>query len=113
MVVGQIRQTLEEKSNKHKEHLSKLGQEAVDEPLPPNLHILDQINQIKGMCTIIQDSATTDVDFNFYFDRLSAILVQHALEHMHFTSAIVETPQGNTYHGLKASADVSAVVILR
>ena len=113
MVVRQIKHTLEDKSQKHQEHLASLGQRVVSEPLPPGVLLLDQTSQIRGMCSIIQDSTTSDLDFNFYFDRLSAILVEHALEYQDFASTTVQTPQGHEYKGLKHAGEVSAVVILR
>ena len=113
MVVRQIRHTLEQKSREHQELLRDLGQQVEDQPLPSGVHLLDQTNQIKGMCTIIQDPLTKDVDFNFYFDRLSAIIVERALEHMNFSSRTIEAPNGNKYNGLIPCGEVSAVVILR
>ena len=113
MVVGQIRATLEKKSQQHQDHLKQLGQQVEDVPLPRNIHFLRQTNQIKGMCTILQNPLTRDVDFNFYFDRLCAILIEHALEHNDFNSISIETPTGYTYKGLQEAGQVSAVVKLR
>ncbi|KAG8527432.1 uncharacterized protein KY384_007584 [Bacidia gigantensis] len=113
MVVGRIRQTLEEKSRRHQADLEHLGKQAEDEPLSGNVAIVNHTIQVKGMSTILQDPLTDDVDFIFYLDRLTTILIEQALEHTHFASFEVETPQGKHYHGVRSTGEVSAVVILR
>lgn len=113
MVVEHVQRKLKEKSRKHQDELERLGKQVVDEPLPKNALVLDQTRQIVGMSTIIQDPMTQDVDFIFYFDRVSTILVERALEKMHYVASKVETPQGSDYQGLRWTGEVSAVVILR
>ena len=76
MVVEHVKRTLKEKSRKHQEHLQKLGQQVEDEPLSENVILLQQTRQIVGMSTIIQNPMTKEVDFIFYFDRLSSLLVE-------------------------------------
>ncbi|KAL8970304.1 MAG: hypothetical protein Q9183_001593 [Haloplaca sp. 2 TL-2023] len=65
------------------------------------------------MTTILQNPLTDDVDFNFYLDRLSTLLVERALENLRFEEKVVRTPQGNEYHGLETRGETSAVVVLR
>ena len=113
MVVGKVRHTLKEKSRRHQEELKRLGEEAEDEPLSPNVLLLNPSNQVMGMSTIIQNPLTDDLDFTFYFDRLSSLLVERALENTHFRPSTVQTPLGTPYEGLEPTGDVSAVVILR
>ena len=76
MVVEHVRRTLKEKSRKHQEALERLGQQAQDEPLSANVLLLPQTRQIVGMNTIMQNPMTKEVDFIFYFDRLSSLLVE-------------------------------------
>ena len=76
MVVEHVRRTLKEKSRKHQEELQRLGKQAEDEPLSDNVLLLKQTRQIVGMNTIIQNPMTKEVDFIFYFDRLSSLLVE-------------------------------------
>ena len=76
MVVEHVRRTLKEKSRKHQEELQRLGKQAEDEPLSDNALLLKQTRQIVGMNTIIQNPMTKEVDFIFYFDRLSSLLVE-------------------------------------
>ncbi|KAL2039934.1 hypothetical protein N7G274_007337 [Stereocaulon virgatum] len=113
IVEEHVRRTLEEKSRKHQEELQRLGKQAENEPLSNNVLLLKQTEQIMGMNTIIQNPMTKEVDFIFYFDRLSSLLIERAMENVHFNSKAVETPQGSTYKGLAMAGEVSAVVILR
>ena len=76
MVVKHIQRTLVEKSKKHQKDLQRLGKQVEDEPLSPNVLLLAQTKQIVGMSTIIQNPNTDQVDFVFYFDRLSTHLVE-------------------------------------
>lgn len=76
MVVEHVQRTLKEKSRKHQDDLQRLGQLAEDEPLSDNVLLMKQTNQIVGMSTIIQNPMTKEVDFIFYFDRLSSLLVE-------------------------------------
>lgn len=76
MVVKHLQRALQEKSNKHQEHLQRLGKQVEDEPLSSNVLLLKQTKQIVGMSTIIQNPMTDEVDFLFYFDRLSTLLVE-------------------------------------
>lgn len=76
MVVKHVQRLLQEKSRKHQDDLKRLGDQVEDEPLSPNVLVMEQTKQILGMSTIIQNSMTETVDFIFYFDRLSALLVE-------------------------------------
>ncbi|KAI4182500.1 MAG: hypothetical protein L6R41_005945 [Letrouitia leprolyta] len=113
MVVKHIQLLLIKKSRKHQEDLKRLGQQVEDEPLSPNVLLLKQTKQIIAMTTILQNPVTDDVDFIFYFDRLTTLLVERALDNLHFTTKTVQTPQGSYYQGLESKGDISAVVILR
>ncbi|KAL9136027.1 MAG: hypothetical protein Q9175_002765 [Cornicularia normoerica] len=113
IVVGHVKRTLKEKSRKHQEELQRLGEQVEDEPLSKNVLLLEQTREITGMNTVIQNPMTAEVDFIFYFDRLSTLLVERAMENLHFNPKEVKTPQGYRYQGLEMAGDVSAVVISR
>ena len=113
MVIKLVQSKLLEKSIKHQEGLRALGKQVADEPLAKNAHLLDSTPQIVAMDTILQNPATEAVDFNFYFDRLAALLIERAMDNLEFQSKAVITPLGLTYHGLEPSGPVCAVVILR
>ncbi len=76
MVTQYIERKLIEKSTTHRAALRKLGQSSEDDPLSSNVLLLDQTPQLRGMNTIILDNDTSAEDFIFYFDRLSALLVE-------------------------------------
>lgn len=76
IVVKHVQRLLQEKSRKHQDDLKRLGEQLEDEPLSPNVLVMEQTKQILGMSTIIQDPMTETVDFIFYFDRLSTLLVE-------------------------------------
>ncbi|KAI4123711.1 MAG: hypothetical protein LQ338_005129 [Usnochroma carphineum] len=113
MVVKHIQLLLVKKSRKHQEDLKRLGQQVEDEPLSSNALLLKQTKQIVAMTTILQNPATDDVDFVFYFDRLATLLVERALENLRLDAKAVQTPQGSQYRGLETKGEISAVVILR
>lgn len=76
IVVKHVQQLLQEKSRKHQDDLKRLREQVEDEPLSPNVLVMDQTKQILSMSTIIQNPMTETVDFIFYFDRLSTLLVE-------------------------------------
>lgn len=76
MIVHSIQRILKQHSIKHQDDLQRLGQQVEDEPLAANVLLLEQTKQIVGMNTIIQNPMTDDVNFIFYFDRLSTLLVE-------------------------------------
>lgn len=75
-MVKHVQRLLQEKSRKHQDDLKRLGEQVEDEPLSPNVLVMEQTKQILGMSTIIQNPMTKTVDFIFYFDRLSTLLVE-------------------------------------
>lgn len=76
MVVEHIRRRLDEKSEKHSADLENLRKLAAEEELSPNVIVVEQTSQLKGMHTILQDPSTEQVDFVFYFDRLASLLIE-------------------------------------
>lgn len=113
MVVDRVKKTLKEKSKVHQEALKRLGDNAEDAPLGPNVVILDNTPQLDGLNTIVLDPATEREDFIFCFDRIATMLVEKATESLTFIPHDITTPIGRRYRGLKPDGIVSAVVILR
>ena len=113
MVTGQIQKTLAHKSAQHQLELTRLGKIAEDTPLSSNAIILEQTNQIKGIHTLLMNPNTSSENYIFYFDRMAALLVDKAVNLLPFAPKQVTTPQGYQFMGLRKSADVSAVVVLR
>ncbi|KAI6395046.1 hypothetical protein MCOR21_010431 [Pyricularia oryzae] len=114
MMVQYIEQKLLEKSKQHRAALSRLQLESLEIPLSSKVIFIEQTPQLRGIDTILHDIDTTSEDFIFYFDRLSALLIELALNHVRFESTAITTPQGYTYNGLRrAQGDVSAIVLER
>lgn len=76
MVIMYIERRLIEKSKSHRAELKKLGQNTDNEAIPDKVLLLEQTPQLRGMNTIIQDIDTSTEDFIFYFDRLTALLIE-------------------------------------
>lgn len=76
MVTQYIERKLLEKSTHHRAALKSLESGYESEPLSERAIILKPTSQINGMHTILQDIDTTSEDFIFYFDRLSALLIE-------------------------------------
>lgn len=113
MISSQIQKTLQHKSAQHQLELTRLGKIAEDSPLSPNAIIIKQTNQVKAIHTLLMDETTSTEDYIFYFDRMVALLIETAVDFLPFTPSQVTTPQGHVYMGLKKTAEISAVVVLR
>ncbi|KFY29002.1 hypothetical protein V493_02598 [Pseudogymnoascus sp. VKM F-4281 (FW-2241)] len=113
MVTQYIERKLIEKSKAHRAELKKLGSDCENEPLASSVSVLEQTSQLKGISTIIQDVDTSAEDFIFYFDRIAALLIEHALNNSNFRSKMIETPTKHVYNGYQRNGEPSAVVILR
>ncbi|KAI9369512.1 uridine kinase family-domain-containing protein [Aspergillus egyptiacus] len=113
MVVQHIQRKLEEKSEKHSATLQELRRIASEEQLSSNVVMMPQTLQSTGMNTILQDPATEQVDFVFYFDRLASLLIERALDETIYSPKSIKTPQHMRYDGLKQDGVVSAVAVLR
>ncbi|KKY15615.1 putative uridine kinase [Phaeomoniella chlamydospora] len=113
MVCNQIRLMLKEKSIAHNAELARLGQQVKDEPFSSKLIVMENTPQVQSIATILRSPNAGQVDFVFYFDRLTSLLIEKALDHVQVDPVKVTTPQKTTYNGLKPVGKVSAVVILR
>ncbi|KAI0401820.1 uridine kinase [Xylaria palmicola] len=113
MVTQYIERKLLEKSTHHRAALKSLEAGSESEPLSKRVVFLKQTPQLRGMNTLIQDIDTSSEDFIFYFDRFSCLLIEQALNNVHYKELLVETSTGIPYNGLAPKGEVSAVVILR
>ncbi|TGJ84056.1 hypothetical protein E0Z10_g4682 [Xylaria hypoxylon] len=113
MVTQYIERKLLEKSTHHRAALKSLEAGFESEPLSKRVVILEETPQLRGMNTLIQDIDTSSEDFIFYFDRFSCLLIEQALNNVHFKELTVETSAGMLYHGLAPKGEVSAVLVLR
>ncbi|KAK1256486.1 hypothetical protein MKX07_008745 [Trichoderma sp. CBMAI-0711] len=113
MVTQFIEKKLFEKSTHHREALARLEIKGKEEPLSDRVVVMSEGPQIKFMNTILQDIDTSAEDFIFYFDRLAALIIEQALNNVHFEETTIETPPGYKYNGLRPKGEVSAVIVLR
>ena len=113
MVSDRIRKVLDHKSTQHQADLLRLGKIAENAPLSTNCIVLSSTPQIKSIQTLLFNPLTEREDFIFYTDRLSALLIEHAVSLQPFTQHQVVTPVGVEYMGLAPTGSVSAVVLLR
>ncbi|KAI1824467.1 uridine kinase [Xylaria intraflava] len=113
MVTQYIESKLLEKSALHRAALKSLEAGFESEPLSKKVVILKETPQLRGMNTLIQDMDTSSEDFIFYFDRFSCLLIEQALNNVHFKEMAVKTSTGSSYNGLTPKGEVSAVLVLR
>ena len=110
MVVRHIQRALLKKSDEHIASLRKLNQDCeAEEPLAPNIKVLKESNQLTGMHTILHNRDTPREDFVFYFDRISTLLIERAMDHLDHDCKEVETPKGPVYKGFALRGEVGGL----
>ncbi|KDR76262.1 hypothetical protein GALMADRAFT_247565 [Galerina marginata CBS 339.88] len=123
LICTHIRQQLQGRSHKfrqkiavpHKYISSQSGASTPEARLEDlDLTILPQTPQVQGIFSILRDRTSSRQDFIFFTDRLSTLLVEHALQHLPYTPRTVMTPVGVEAHGKKLDAQyICGVTILR
>jgi uridine kinase len=81
--------------------------------LPPTIHVLKCNKQIESIHTIIRDKEISRDDFVFYADRLSRLVIEHALQFLPSEDIPVETPTGAIYKGKRVYDKICALPIMR
>lgn len=79
----------------------------------PNLVVIPETPQLKGIMTILRDRTTSREDFIFFVDRLATYLVEKAMAHLPHRPRTVTTPCDVEYQGLELDANLCGVSILR
>jgi len=113
MVSDRIRKVLSHKSQQHQSELRRLAKQAEEAPLSPNVIVLEQGPQVKGINTLLLDPKLNREDFIFYFDRIVTLLIERAVQEAPYTPHQVLTPQRSIYMGLQPKAITSATLLLR
>lgn len=86
---------------------------------PPNLTILKQTNQVRGLHTILLNTTQTSrADFVFYFNRIADILLTEAFSLLDdaFFKQVPEifTPTGSVvYNSVRPAGTIAAVAMIR
>ncbi|OUM53907.1 hypothetical protein BVG19_g3237 [[Candida] boidinii] len=115
-IITHIRKQLKTKSAEHVQHLIKLGQKfkTIDYN---RVHILPKTNQLEGMCAILLNKQSSRDEFIFYFDRVALILIDEALELIHYSpikETKIITPGGYIFkNAMRQSQEVVAVNMIR
>lgn len=84
-----------------------------NDPLPENLHVVENTPQVRGLQAIIRDCTAERDDLVFYSKRLMRILMEKVVSLMPFVSYTCTTFDGSTYSGLKCNSVFCGVSILR
>ncbi|KAF9778963.1 armadillo/beta-catenin/plakoglobin [Thelephora terrestris] len=79
----------------------------------PNLHIIPQTPQLKGIYTTLRDKTSERQEFIFNVDRLATYLIEKALEFVPAGHETVTTPVGVEYNGRSIDTEICGVTILR
>ncbi|KAH3903562.1 uridine kinase URK1 SCDLUD_001204 [Saccharomycodes ludwigii] len=82
LLISHIKTKLIEKSQEHVKYLKNLTVNYSEKITLDAVQVLPQTNQINCMLDILLDKYTCRDDFVFYFDRLSSLLLNKALDNM-------------------------------
>ncbi|KAI8980099.1 armadillo/beta-catenin/plakoglobin [Trametes punicea] len=119
LIATHVRHKIDERSRYLRERLAKIGPRdlSLGDPADqhfPNVTVLPQTPQLRGIYTILRDRTTSREDFIFFTDRLSTYLSEKAVEFLPFKPKTVATPVNATYNGKELSVEhVCGVSILR
>lgn len=78
----------------------------------PNLHICIQTPQLRGVMTILRDVNTSKEDFVFYTDRISRIVLEHALNLLPYDYKEIKTPNGIDVRGISFNTPICGVSLI-
>lgn len=78
----------------------------------PNLHICIQTPQLRGVMTILRDVHTSKEDFVFYTDRISRIVLEHALNLLPYDYKEIKTPHGINFRGIAFNTPICGVSLI-
>jgi uridine kinase len=80
--------------------------------LLPNLVVMADSYQARGLHTLFRDATATRHDFVFYADRLMRLLIEEGLGLLPFERKCVTTPRGMSYYGVEFSAGLCGVSLM-
>ncbi|SDH16905.1 uracil phosphoribosyltransferase [Nonomuraea jiangxiensis] len=78
-----------------------------------NLHLLPQTRQLRALHTIVRDRTAGLDSFVLHSRRIIRLLLEAGLDQLPFAEHQVTTPVGATYQGLRHTADLCAVAVVR
>jgi len=62
---------------------------------------------LQGILTVLREKGTSRQDFVFFADRLSTLLVEHALQFLPYFPKLVTTPIDSKVEGKAVATEVS------
>jgi uridine kinase len=80
--------------------------------LLPNLVVMADSYQARGLHTLFREASASRDDFVFYADRLIRLLVEEGLGLLPFERKCITTPVGAAYYGVAFSAGLAAVSLM-
>ncbi|ORZ03416.1 uracil phosphoribosyltransferase-domain-containing protein [Syncephalastrum racemosum] len=114
VAIDLITKHVQRQLNESRIHLRwDLADTPIEETVPPDVIVLPQTNQIKGIHTILRDKTTPRDEFVFYAERLSTLIVETGLGLLPHVPTTVTTPVGAEYKGLTFKDKITGVSILR
>lgn len=114
LMIGHIKKQLGMKSLSHIKHLKELGTNMkFDLEKFPNISVLPNNNQTKGINSILFDESTKRSDFIFYFDRMANLIIESAIDQLTNYKPIDVSTNKYIFKGLKQMDDLIAVTIIR
>ncbi|TBU55572.1 armadillo/beta-catenin/plakoglobin [Dichomitus squalens] len=119
LIATHVRRKIEDRSRYLRKDLARIGPldltlgNPVDQSFP-NLTVLRQTPQLRGIFTMLRNSRTRREDFIFFTDRLSTFLSEKAMEFLPYKSKNITTPVEATYTGKELAVEhICGVSILR
>lgn len=116
LMIKHIQKQLSIKLALHLKHLKTLGmsQEFKVENYASNVTILPDNNHTRGIHSILFSESTERSDFIFYFDRISNLIIENAIEQMNnYEQVSITTGSNHIFKGLKSTEEVIAVNVIR
>ncbi|ODV86605.1 hypothetical protein CANARDRAFT_218032 [[Candida] arabinofermentans NRRL YB-2248] len=115
MIIKHLKKQLKLKSIEHLHHLKKLGR--VIKPIDfSKVDVLKETNQLLGIKSIMLNSATSNDEFIFYFNRIASLLINQSLELVEYGPSInkIVSPTGHILKdAIQQKQEVVAVNIIR
>lgn len=117
LMIQHIQRQMANKSLLHLKHLRQLGRSMTfDVDSFDNLKLLPSNNQTRGINSILFNKTTERSDFIFYFDRISVLIIEKAMEFLgNYENITVKTSRNNEYYfkGLRPLDEIIAINIIR
>lgn len=116
LMIKHIQKQLSIKSTLHLKRLKQLGirKEFKIEDFAKNVTVLPNNNHTRGIHSILFNENTERSDFIFYFDRISILIIENAIDQLtNYEPITITTGTNYEFQGIKPKEEVIAVNIIR